>query len=141
MPGKEEYLDSEKYQIRAWDWDRPGNIVAEITQLNEIRRRNPALQSHLGLTFLPTANGQVLYFEKATPDRDNVVLAAISLDPFNVQRSGIEVPFWRFDLPQGASLAAADLVTGETQRWPGGWRDVVLTPARPYALWRVSPAA
>ena len=141
VPGKEEYLDSEKYEIRAWDWDRPGNIVAEIAQLNEIRRRNPALQSHLGLTFLPASNGQVLYFEKATPDRDNVVLAAISLDPFNEQRSGIEVPFWRFGLAQGAPLAAADLVTGVAQRWPGGWRDVVLTPARPYALWRVSPAA
>ena len=141
MPGKEEYLDSEKYEIRAWDWARPGNIVAEIAQLNEIRRRNPALQSHLGLTFLPASNGQVLYFEKATPERDNVVLAAISLDPFNEQRSGIEVPLWRFGLPQGASLAAADLVTGEAQRWPGGWRDVVLSPARPYALWRGSPAA
>ena len=141
VPGKEEYLDSEKYQIRAWDWNRPGNIVAEITQLNDIRRRNPALQSHLGLTFLPASNGQVLYFEKATPERDNVVLAAISLDPFNEQRSGIEIPFWRFGLAQGAPLHATDLLTEEAAYWPGGWRDVVLTPARPYALWRLSTAA
>ncbi len=52
LPGKEEYLDSEKYEIRAWDWNRPGNIVAEVTQLNHIRRRNPALQTHLGIKFI-----------------------------------------------------------------------------------------
>ncbi len=142
MPGKEEYHDSEKYEIRAWDWDRPGNIVAEIAQLNQIRRHNPALQSHLGLTFLPASNGAVLYFEKATPSRDNVVLVAISLDPFNTQTSGIELPFWRFGLPQGAALEIADLSGGGAmQRWPGGWRDITLTPARPYAIWRASAAA
>ena len=52
IPGREEYLDSEKYQLRAWDWNRPGNIVAEISALNAIRKRNPALQTHLGVTFL-----------------------------------------------------------------------------------------
>ncbi len=80
VPGKEEYLDSEKYQLRAWDWDRPGNIVAEITELNAIRRANPALQTHLGVTFLAAGNDQVLVFEKATPDRCNVLLVAINLD-------------------------------------------------------------
>jgi starch synthase (maltosyl-transferring) len=140
VPGKEEYLDSEKYQLRAWDWARPGNIVLEITQLNHIRRRNPALQTHLGVTFLPSGSDGVLYFEKATPERDNVVLVAISLDPFREQRTGIEVPFWRFGLPQGAPLLAEDLLTGDAARWPGGWRDIVLTPSRPYALWRLSPA-
>ena len=86
LPGREEYLDSEKYQIRAWDWNRPGNIVAEITALNRIRRQNPALQSHLGVTFLPSDNEQVMIYEKATPDRSNVVVVAVNLDPASVSR-------------------------------------------------------
>ena len=140
LPGREEYLDSEKYQLRAWDWSRPGNIVPEITALNRMRRQNPALQNHLGLTFLPAGNDQVLFFEKATPERDNVVLVAISLSPETTQSTGIELPFWRFGLPPGAPLALDDLTTQTHARWPGGWRDLTLTPALPYAIWRASPA-
>ena len=74
-------MNSEKYEIRAWDWSRPGNIIGEITALNRIRRENPALHSHLGLSFLNAWNDNVMFFEKATADRQNVVLVAISLDP------------------------------------------------------------
>jgi starch synthase (maltosyl-transferring) len=87
IPGREEYADSEKYQLRAWDWDRPGNIISEITALNRIRRANPALQTHRGVTFLPCSNDMILFYEKATPDRSNVVLVAVSLDPFNPQEA------------------------------------------------------
>lgn len=141
VPGREEYLDSEKYEIRAWDWDRPGNIVAEITQLNRLRRLNPALHSHLGLTFLPSSSDQVLFYEKATPDRDNVVLVAVSLDPHHDQRSGVELPFWRFGRGPGTPFDIADLLTGAMHRWAGGWRDLVLTPSHPYQIWRISPSA
>ena len=51
VPGREEYLDSEKYEIKAWDWDRPGNIRADITRLNLIRRENPALWQFTNLEF------------------------------------------------------------------------------------------
>ena len=139
-PGKEEYLDSEKYQIRAWDWDRPGNIVAEIAQLNAIRKLNPALHTHLGITFLDCPNDQILLFEKATPDRDNVVLVAISLDWRNPQSGPIDIPFWRYT-PQPAALAATDLLAGGDERWTERQRVVGLTPDRPYALWRLSPSA
>ncbi len=82
MPGKEEYLDSEKYEIRAWDWDRPGNIVDEITALNRIRRDNPALQTHLGIA-LPATPGTTTSSPTARrrADRSNVVLVAVNLDP------------------------------------------------------------
>jgi starch synthase (maltosyl-transferring) len=138
-PGKEEYLDSEKYEIRAWDWDRPGNIVPEITQLNAIRKLNPALQTHLGVTFLDCPNDQILLFEKATPDRSNVVLVAISLDTRNPQSSPASLPFWRF-APEPAALDVADLIGGGDERWWDRSRTVMLTPDRPYAIWRLSPA-
>jgi starch synthase (maltosyl-transferring) len=139
-PGKEDYLDSEKYEIRAWEWDRPGNIVADITRLNHLRRTNPALQSHLGVTFLPASNRTVLYYEKATPDRSNVILVAVSFDPFQTQESGIELPLWRWSLPDQAALEAQDLTTDQRFTWYGKQQRITLTPDAPYRIWRVRPA-
>ena len=127
VPGKEEYLDSEKYQLRAWDWDRPGNIVAEITQLNAIRRRNPALHSHLGITFLPASGEQVLFFEKASPDRGNVVLVAVSMDARTTQYADLTMP----------GTDAVDLLTESPVRWSDRVQRIALPPDRPYAIWRL----
>ncbi len=138
VEGKEEYLDSEKYALRAWDWDRPGNIVAEIAQLNAIRRANPALQTHLGLTFLTCPNSQILVFEKATPDRSNVVLVAINLDYRNTQSGPIDLPFWRYT-PEPGAFAVTDLVGGAEERWADRSRSVTLYLDRPYGIWRLSP--
>jgi starch synthase (maltosyl-transferring) len=139
LPGREEYLDSEKYQIRAWDWNRPGNIVAEITALNRIRRRNPALQSHLGLTFLPSDNDQVMIFEKATADRSNVVIVAVNLDPVNFQAANTEIPFYKWGVPDHGRLPVADLMAGRPHAWDGKWQRMTLDPILPFALWRVQP--
>jgi starch synthase (maltosyl-transferring) len=136
-PGKEEYLDSEKYQLRAWDWDRPGNIVAEITALNRLRRENPALQSHLNVRFHNAFNDAILYYEKATPDRSNVVLVAVSLDPFQAQEADFEIPLWEWGLRDDAALPAEDLLTGAAFTWQGKAQRMRLTPERPYAIWRV----
>jgi starch synthase (maltosyl-transferring) len=141
LPGREEYLDSEKYQIRVWDWDRPGNIVPEIAALNLARRMNPALQTHLGLSFLPASNDQVIFYEKATADRANVVLVAVSLDPARPQTANIELPLWKFGLPDSARLAAQDLMMdGSGFAWDGKWQTITLNPDKPFALWRVRPA-
>ena len=140
VDGKEEYLDSEKYVIRAWDWDRPGNITAEIAVLNAIRRANPALQTHLGITFLNCPNDQILLFEKATPDRSNVVLVAINLDPRNQQSGPIDLPFWRYQ-PEPAAFAVTDMVGGAEERWQDRNRFITLYLDRPYGIWRLSPTA
>ncbi|MBB4008590.1 alpha-1,4-glucan--maltose-1-phosphate maltosyltransferase [Allorhizobium taibaishanense] len=135
---RKEYADSEKYEIRAWDWDRPGNIIGEIAMLNRIRRDNPALHSHLGLTLLPSSNDQVMFFEKASPGRENVVLIAISLDPHNEQHSTVELPLWRWHLPDDGSLALEDLVTSRKFTWTGKWQSVGFNPhILPFSLYRV----
>ena len=141
VPGKEEYLDSEKYQLRAWDWDRPGNIVLEITALNRIRRQNPALQTHRGVRFLTARNDAVLFYEKATADRSNVVFVAVSLDPDQAQEAELELPLWHWRLPDDASLSAHDLLTDDQFAWHGKTQRLRLTPERPYAIWRVRAAA
>ncbi|MGH8779605.1 maltotransferase domain-containing protein [Paraburkholderia sp.] len=143
LPNSEEYLDSEKYQLRAWDWNRPGNIVAEIAALNRIRRANPALHSHLGVTFLPAHNDHILFFEKATDARDNVIVVAINLDPFNEQGADVELSqatFDRWHLHDHGALEVTDEMSGARFEWHGRWQHVRLDPGtRPFSIWRIAP--
>ena len=139
LPGREEYRDSEKYQLRAWDWQRPGNIVAEIAQLNRIRRHNPALHAVTGITFLPCPNDHVLVYEKATPDRSNVLVIAVSLDPHHPQTADTEMQLWKFGLPDNGTVLAEDLIAETAETWQGKWRRMPLTPDLPYAVWRLRP--
>jgi starch synthase (maltosyl-transferring) len=139
IPGKEEYLDSEKYELRRRDFNQAGNIVAEITRLNYIRRTNPALASHLGVKFYTLANEAVLFFSKATATRDNVVLAAVCLDPHHAQEFDYELPLWEWGLADDASLAIEDLVDDYKFTLYGKQQRMRLEPwHRPYAIWRVS---
>jgi starch synthase (maltosyl-transferring) len=139
VPGKEDYLDSEKYQLRAWDWQRPGNIIAEITALNRIRHENPALQTHLNIRFQNAFDPNILYFSKATDDRSNVVLVAINLDPHGAHEADFEIPLWEWGLGDDASVDATDLLDGRRFRWHGKQQRVRLDPAvNPYAIWRVT---
>ncbi|MGH7040814.1 MAG: DUF3416 domain-containing protein, partial [Acetobacteraceae bacterium] len=141
LPGREEYQGSEKYQLRAWDWDRPGNIGDEIRLLNRIRRDNPALRTHLGVRFYTAANDAVLCYGKSTPDRSNAVLVTVSLDPHAIQEVDIEIPLWEWGLADNASLWAEDLVDGYGFRLQGRRQHLRLDPGvRPFAIWRLSVA-
>jgi len=141
LPGREEYANSEKYELRAWDWNRPGNIVAEITRLNDIRRRNPALQSHLGVRFYNAFNDNILYYAKATPNRDNTILVAVNLDPHHVHEADFEVPLWEWGLPDHAAVVAEDLMRGSRTTWSGKVQHLRLDPADlPFGIWRVAPS-
>jgi starch synthase (maltosyl-transferring) len=140
LPGREEYLDSEKYQIRIRDWTAPGNIISEISRLNYIRKSNPALHTHLNLKFYNAWNEQVLYFGKSTTDRSNFILVLVSLDPRLVQETRFEAPLWEFGLPDGADLQVEELMRGQRFVWHGKvqhWRFV--PQDLPFAIFRIRP--
>jgi starch synthase (maltosyl-transferring) len=138
IPGKEEYLDSEKYEIKAWDWDRPGNIREDVALMNRLRRARPALQQFANLNFYNAWNDQIIYYGKFTPDKQDFVLVAINLDPHNAQGCHFEVPLWEFGLGDDASIEVEDLVTGHRFTWTGKVQHMLLDPSiRPYALWRL----
>lgn len=140
VPGKEDYLDSEKYELRAWDWQRPGNIVAEITALNRIRHQNPALRTHLNVRFQNVFDPNILYFMKATEDLSNIVLVAINLDPFGVHEADFEIPLWQWGRNDDATVGVTDLLDGHRFAWQGKHQRMRLDPAvNPYAIWRVGP--
>jgi starch synthase (maltosyl-transferring) len=139
LPGREEYLNSEKYEIRVRRYDTPGNIIAEISQLNRIRKSNPALQTHTGLRFFPAHNDQVILYGKPLPARGDIILVAVSLDPFHVQEATIEVPLWEWQLPDDGVVTVHDLMRGTKFTWSGKLQRVRFDPAElPFAIWRVT---
>ena len=140
LPGREEYLDSEKYEIRPRDFSAPGNIVAEITLLNRLRKAHPALHSHLGVSFYNAFNDQVMVYGKRMPGAEGMVLVAVSLDPHQPQEAAFEVPLWEWRLPDDGAVDVEDLVRGERWVWQGKNQHLRLDPAiLPFAIWRIAP--
>lgn len=141
VPGKEEYFDSEKYQLRPRDYQAPGNINAEIARLNQIRRENPALQTHLGFQAYTAWNDNILYFGKRTADLSNFILVAVSLDPHHAQEAHFELPLWELGLPDDASLAGEDLMNGHRWTWHGKVQWMRIEPWHlPFGIWRIQTA-
>lgn len=141
IPGKEEYLDSEKYEIRPRDFTQAGNIIAEIAQLNRIRRKNPALQTHLGIEFYQCYNDNILYFGKRTADRSNFILVAVSLDPHNAQEAHFELPLWELGLDDDAATYGEDLMNGHRWTWYGKTQWMRIEPGHlPFGIWRIEKA-
>jgi starch synthase (maltosyl-transferring) len=127
--GSEEYLDSEKYQTRKWDWDRPNVFREFIARVNGIRRENPALHSNERLRFLPTDNEQILFYAKSTPDLENVILVAVNLDPHHAQSAWVRVPLHELALQEGEPYQAHDLLTEARYLWRGESNFVRLDPS------------
>ena len=139
IPGREEYKDSEKYEIKVRDWKRPGNIISEISALNALRKHEPALQSHLNIKFYNAFNDQIIYYAKTAPGRVDRVLIMVSLDPFHAQTCNFEIPLWEWNLPDEGSLAVEDLLYGYRFTWAGKIQSITLDPSAPYRIWRVRP--
>ncbi|MDE8346426.1 MAG: alpha-1,4-glucan--maltose-1-phosphate maltosyltransferase [Acidocella sp.] len=138
LPGREEYDDSEKYTLKSWDYNRAGNIVAEISKLNRIRRENRALQSHLNIEFLTTNNKNILYFRKFSSN-GNTLLIAVNLDPFNAEAAQIEIPLWRFGIDDHGAIAVEDLMSDIAFTWYGKFQTILIDPnLRTFFIWRIS---
>ena len=127
-PGSEEYLDSEKYQIRVRDWNAPGNLNGDITLLNAIRRDNPALQRMNNLTFRESENAQVLFFTKTAPGWRNDLLVIANLDPSRAQETVVTVPLAELGLDPDMPYIVEDLLTGARYSWRGARNYVRLDP-------------
>ena len=130
VPGTEEYLDSEKYQLRHWDWDRPGHIKPLVAQINRIRREHPALQFDHGLLFHESENTELIAYTKRSPDGASRVLVVVNLDPEHTQHGFITVPVEDFGAAD-SPFRVRDLLTGAAFDWTGERHYVRLSPALP----------
>jgi len=128
LPGREEYLDSEKYQFKERDWNAPGNIKDWIARLNKIRKENRALQLYMNLRFYPAENDAILFYGKMTPARDNIILIAVNLDPFRKQHSFVDVPIEEFGQMETDTYQVHDLLNGARYTWRGRQNYVELDP-------------
>ncbi|HEY5764880.1 MAG TPA: alpha-1,4-glucan--maltose-1-phosphate maltosyltransferase, partial [Candidatus Deferrimicrobiaceae bacterium] len=118
-PGKEEYLDSEKYQLRHWEIDRPDSLREVIALVNRIRRENPALQSDGNLRFHDVDNDRMIAYSKSTPDRSSIILTVVNLDPHYTQSGWIELPLEELGLDPAAPFQGHDLLSGARYLWHG----------------------
>jgi starch synthase (maltosyl-transferring) len=128
LPGREEYLDSEKYQFKQRDWDARGNIKDWITRLNKIRKENRALQMFTNLRFYHADNDAILFYGKMTPARDNIILVVVNLDPFRKQNSFVYVPIEQFGQMESDEYLVEDLLSDVTYTWRGSRNYVELDP-------------
>jgi len=138
LPGREEYLDSEKYQFKERDWDAPGNIKDFVARLNRIRRENRALQFYDNLHFYNADNDAILFYGKATPSGDNIIFVVVNLDPYRRQYSMIDLPIELFGYNEGQPYEVHDLLDDSRYTWYGRRNYVELDPfTRPAHLLRI----
>jgi starch synthase (maltosyl-transferring) len=126
--GSEEYLDSEKYQIRARDYRRGDSLAELISQINAIRRTHPALQHDWGLTFHRTDNGALVAYSKRSTDGRDLILVVVNLDPGNMQHGFVQLPLVDWGLTPHAMIEVVDLLSTERYFWRGEWNYVRLDP-------------
>ncbi len=128
IPGKEEYLNSEKYEIKDWDWEKSGNIKNIIARINQIRQENPALQSTEKIQFYETDNEYILFYGKMTQDFSNIIFVVINLDPFHSRSGKIRVPLQELNISPDKPYLLQDLLGDEKYVWMGEWNHIQLTP-------------
>jgi len=128
--GSEEYLDSEKYQIRAWDIARPDSLKDLIARINRIRKENRALQTGENLRFHTVDNEQIIAFSKMTEDRSSVIVVLVNLDPHYKQSGWIDLPLDYFQIEPQQEYQLHDLVTEDRYLWQGPRNYVELDPQR-----------
>ncbi|MBC8165056.1 MAG: alpha-1,4-glucan--maltose-1-phosphate maltosyltransferase, partial [Bryobacteraceae bacterium] len=138
LPGREEYLDSEKYQFKGRDWNAEGNIKGYITRLNRIRRENRALHQYDNLRFHRAENDNVLCYGKTTEARDNLLLMVVNLDPFQSHTAFIHVPLEDLGLTPEDTYQVHDLLTDQRYLWKGSRNFVDLNPTKiPAHIFRI----
>jgi len=126
--GKEEYFNSEKYEIRHYDWFQKNRLTEVITQVNQIRKENPALQDTYNIHFSNTDNEMLMSYIKLTDDFTNVIWCVASFDENNTQSGWVEVPRDVLHLTGPFSLELTDLLTEKTYEWKNDWNFVQLNP-------------
>jgi starch synthase (maltosyl-transferring) len=126
--GKEEYLSSEKYELKHRDLNSKSSLKNLISRLNRIRKENPALQSNRNLRFHKTDNPAILCYSKASDDLSSVIIVAVNLDCFHVQKGWLEIDLTSIGLDARHSFQVHDLLSEGRFLWQGSRNYVELTP-------------
>lgn len=138
LPGKEEYYNSEKYEISKWDWSKKTRFTELISKVNQARSTNKALQSTNNIQFCDIANDQLLSYFKQSVGGDNQLLFVVNLDPYHKQDGWVKVPLKEAGLFADQEFTVHDVLTGSQYVWKGEWNYVALDPhVLPFHLFRL----
>ena len=137
IPGKEEYLNSEKFQLCHYDWNKENKLTTIITKINQIRHNNEALQQTNNIKFCQIENNNLLAFYKWNDSKTNELLIIISLDPYYSQQGSVQVPLHELNVPHGRLLQMTDLLTGSTYNWHSEWNYIELHPTLPFHIFKI----
>jgi starch synthase (maltosyl-transferring) len=138
VPGKEEYFNSEKYEIYHWDWQKKTRFTELISRVNQIRRSNKALQSTNNIQFCEIANEQLIAYVKQSSQKDNQLLIVVNLDPYHKQDGMLKAPLHELGIANDEEFVVHDLLTGSKYFWKGEWNYVALDPhVLPFHLFRI----
>jgi starch synthase (maltosyl-transferring) len=138
MEGKEEYFNSEKYEVRQYDWKRTNRMTDIISLVNKARKENAALQSTWNIQFCPIQNNNLIGYLKATDDLSNIIVVVVSLDAHANQSGYIQLPKGRLKLGDKINVKVRDLITEEQYTWTEEWNYVELSPGKmPFHLFKL----
>jgi starch synthase (maltosyl-transferring) len=136
-PGKEEYLDSEKYEVKHWDWEIENKLMHIIGRINQTRQKHPALQQTNNIRFCRLENDQVLAFYKWDDTGKDRLLVIISLDPHQSQQGYVQLPLDQLGVGPGTRLEMYDLMTHTSYHWEAEWNYVALHPDLPFHIFQI----
>jgi starch synthase (maltosyl-transferring) len=129
VPGKEEYFNSEKYEYKVWDWDRPGNIKELIRSVNQARKEHPALREYDNLHFFSADDQRVLTYAKTLLSANDRIVCVVSLDPVSVISTWVHLDLSVLGIEDGESFAITDLISGASWTWTGGHHPIEIDPS------------
>jgi len=133
-PGKEEYLNSEKYEYFKWDWEKQNKITILISRINTIRKEETSLQQTNNIEFCDTNNEQIMAYYKFDDNKENETLMVVSLDAHHTQQAMVRLPN---ALLKNMPLQLTDLITGNSYIWDKEWNFVELSPELPFHLFKI----
>lgn len=138
VPGKEEYLNSEKYEIRNWNWEIDTKISHLITKINKVRKEQPALQQTNNIHFCQTYNEQLIAFYKWDQQRQNHIICVANMDPHNHQRGQLQIPKDLIGIDWRTKITAKDLVLNNSYEWYDNNAYLELGPELPYHIFKIT---
>ncbi len=137
--GKEEYLNSEKYEIKHWDWSIENKITYIISKINTIRKQNPALQQTKLIEFCHIENENLIGYVKWNQDMNNLILVVVNLDSYYTQKGMLRMPYDTLKLYSGQHVSLTDLITNDHYDWYDEWNYVELNPTLPFHIFKLNP--
>ncbi len=133
-PGKEEYLDSEKYQCYKWDWSIQNKLTTLISKINAIRKEQISLQQTNNIVFCETNNEQMLAYYKFDDNKQDETLMVVSLDNHHTGKAMVKLPVEKLGTQ---NVQITDLITGNTYSWDNEWNYVELPAELPFHLFKI----